>query len=1295
MKTTTLKLALCFFALTNAINLKADRSPSAVYFQENKGQIHDQYYNSRPDVKFSGDNNGIVFHLLENGLSYQLTKTTGADADKNSKLKTSGKTEIYRVDISWLNSNATPEIISGKKMDGYANYYFQNCPNGVTNVLSYENVTYKNIYSGIDLKWYSNKNELEYDFIVKPGADYKQIEMKISGADLKISNSGDLIIATPFGNIVETAPKVYQEGKLISAKWILENNKVSFDIKNYDLAKTLIIDPVSRVWGTYYGGASPDVVYSTKTDASNNVLIVGGTTSAGAIATVGSHQAALSGIAYDAFLAKFNAAGVRQWATYYGGSSIDVGYGCATDAGSNVYMVGETYSTAGISTAGAHQTANGGATGTKDGFIVKFMSGGTRIWATYYGGAGDDEANGCASDPSGNVVMAGTTGSNTGTIIATTGAHQVGFGGGVQDAFLVKFNLAGTRQWGTYYGGGAGDFGTGCEIDASGNVFMTGYTGSNTGTVIASAGSHQTTYGGNNDAYLVKFNTSGVRQWGTYYGGINPDFGNGCISDASGNIFLTGEAQTTTGTAIATVGGHQATFGGGTNDAYLAKFSSAGVRQWGTYYGGSGGEYGMACSMNAAGDVFITGYTGTTSGTTIATPGSYQIANAGGTDMFLSRFNTSGIRQWGTFYGGTGNDYGYGCEVDGTGNIYVVGLTASSSGISTVGSHQTTNGGGTNDGYLVKFVDCNATFTTSPNSQICSGQSGTLTASGTGITSYSWSTGATTSSITPSPTITTNYTVTANTSTAGCSFISVLTLTVNNNPTLTVSGTNTICSGATTTLTVSGANTYSWSTSATTTAIAVSPTTTTTYSVTGTNTATGCSSTGTRTVTVNATPNVTLTASSASICSGATVTLTASGAATYSWNTTATTSSISISPATTTNYTVTGTSSGCTNTKTIAINVTTTPTVNVSASSTTICVGNTTTITATGATTYSWNTSATTNSIAVSPTVTTSYTVIGNNGSCGNIKTITIVNNTPNLNVSATSTAICVGGSSTLTASGATTYSWSTSATTSVINVSPTGNTIYTVTGTTGSCSSIRTISVNVTSAINLNIASTMSVSCSGAPVVLTASGASSYTWNTGPNTTTISVTPSVSTNYTVNGTSGSCSGSTVITIGVSTNPTISSVTSQSLICTLPSQQSATLTASGATTYSWNTGATTAAITVSPGITTTYTVTGYNAQGCSNTSIITQSVSTCTGVNENTAGNSETMVYPNPSNGTFTIRTSAVGKFEIINQLGQTVFVFEKEKGIEENIVIDTLDDGIYYLYNATERIHRKIIITK
>jgi hypothetical protein len=461
-----------------------------------------------------------------------------------------------------------------------------------------------------------------------------------------------------------------------------------------------------RAWGTYYTGTGQvwpngeDRGQACITDAAGNVYMVGTTNSNSDIATVGAHQTICAGgdtiggfSGTDAFLVKFNSSGVRQWATYYGGSEWDYGISCAIDASGNVYMIGSTSSTSGIATAGAHETT------VNDGFLVKFNSSGVRQWGTYFEGNG----NACATDASGNVYIVGLTNSTSG--IATAGAHQTVMSGS-GDAFLVKFNSSGVRQWGTYFGGpfnggSANETGISCATDASGNIYMVGKTPSTSG--IATVGAHQTA-GGTQffDAFLVKFNSTGVIQWGTYYDGLGDTQPNSCATDASGNVYMAGQVfqELLPDSGISTPGAHQTTYGGGFTDAFLVKFDPNGVRQWGTYYGGSSVEEGTSCAIDPSGNVYMAGHTGSTTG--IATAEAHQtVFGGGGLDGFLVCFNSSGVRQSGTYYG---ECFVSDCATDASGNVYMAGITTSSSGIATAGAHQTANGNsGYNDAFLVKF----------------------------------------------------------------------------------------------------------------------------------------------------------------------------------------------------------------------------------------------------------------------------------------------------------------------------------------------------------------------------------------------------------------------------------------------------------------------------------------------------------------------------------------------------------------------------------------------------------------
>lgn len=474
---------------------------------------------------------------------------------------------------------------------------------------------------------------------------------------------------------------------------------------------------------------------------------------------------------------------------------------------------------------------------------------------------------------------------------------------------------------------------------------------------------------------------------------------------------------------------------------------------------------------------------------------------------------------------------------------------------------------------------------TATSNTLCAGNTVTLAASG--ASTYTWNTGALTSATAVSPSVTTAYTVIG--TTGGCTANKTTTLTVSNSPTVSVNSASICSGGAGVNLTATGASTYSWNTGAVSNSISVSPAATTVYTVTG-NTG-GCSTVKTATVSVITSPTIVV--NSATVCSGNSATLTASGATSYSWNTGALTNTITSAPAATTIYTVTGINGGCSSTKTSTVMVSASPTLAVNA--TTICSGNTTTITANGATTYTWNTGAVTNTISVSPLITTQYTVTGTGAGCSSIKTTTVtVNATPTVNVNAVT--ICSGNAATLTASGATNYSWSTGAMTNSITVSPAATTIYTVSGSSNGCNN--SITTTVTVSTSLTVVVNTATMCSGNNTILTASGASTYSWNTGAVTSSIAVSPAVTSTYTVTGASGTCNNTKTTTVTVNTTPTVSVSSNTTNVC---AGQSVSLSASGANSYLWSTGAGSFSITATPSVTTNYSVTGTSVNGCTNT----------------------------------------------------------------------------------------------
>lgn len=395
----------------------------------------------------------------------------------------------------------------------------------------------------------------------------------------------------------------------------------------------------------------------------------------------------------------------RSWGTYYGGTRRDEIKAITAFGNDAIYAAGFTQSDGAgvISTTGAHQVNRGSAsTGSsgRDGMLIKFNGNGVRQWASYYGGNQEDQILAIAADANGNVYIAGKTLSGGG--IATAGSHKSSTFSA--DAFLVKFNANGVRQWGTYYGSQfQPEEGAALAIDASGNIYLAGMaTGSSEG--VSTTGAHQVTVGAQTDAFVVKFNAAGVRQWGTFYGGAGNDFATGITTDAQGNVLLTGFTNSPSG--IASDGSHQPALSGSNNDGFIVKFSTTGERLWGTYYGGAEVDFFNAIKTDAQSNVFVCGTTQSTAG--IATEGAHQTAKGGNAldaDAFLVKMDANGNRIWSTYYGAAGSDGAAALAINAAGTIAIAGGSNSATGIATSNTYQTAVGGNglPTDGYFALF----------------------------------------------------------------------------------------------------------------------------------------------------------------------------------------------------------------------------------------------------------------------------------------------------------------------------------------------------------------------------------------------------------------------------------------------------------------------------------------------------------------------------------------------------------------------------------------------------------------
>lgn len=678
------------FAANSQQEIAAERlfqEKGKIKFTENKGQLVDQQNNILPHILFSSTHKNVHIYLTKTGIQYVWLK---ADPEQIVGSKTKGLA-AYQLRLELTGANPEPLVVTEYPAPDFENFYLPHCPQGITQVRGYQKVTYKNVYPFVDFVVYSHDKGLKYDFIVRPGGRVADIRIKYAGnTGIQLQPNGSLEVKHALGYLTENSPVTFQvdgESQIeVPSHFVLTNDTITFNIPAYDSGKTLIIDPAT-VWGTYYSGEESDRFVAVATDRQGNVYVTGETSSSRGIAFNGFQNTMQANS--EALLVKFNANGVRQWATYFGNAGEEYGNALTTDANGNLYLAGNTTSAGGISFNG-HQNAYGGGNTTGDAFLASFNPDGARQWITYYGGTGEETGNGVAAF-NGSVYLAGTTSSNNN--IALNGQQNVL--AGAKDAFLVKFTTGGERQWATYYGGSSEEEGFALAIDADENIYLTGSTKSLDNIDLSG---HQAIFGGGEDAFLVKFNTAGRRQWSTYYGGLREEWGRAIAIDQDKNIYVCGRTGSNTGIAFR---GHKNNYTS-TGDGFLVKFNTNGSREWGTYYGEAGGDEARSVQVDNSGKVYLSGWTASDNG--IAFNG-FQNTRSGKTEAFIALFDATGSRQWASYYGSPEDDYGHGIALDQEGAVYLVGNTYSQTGLEIKNAHQPQNGGptGSRDGFIVKI----------------------------------------------------------------------------------------------------------------------------------------------------------------------------------------------------------------------------------------------------------------------------------------------------------------------------------------------------------------------------------------------------------------------------------------------------------------------------------------------------------------------------------------------------------------------------------------------------------------
>jgi hypothetical protein len=540
-----------------------------------------------------------------------------------------------------------------------------------TNIPTFGRVRYSEVYRGIDVVYYGNQRRLEYDFVVAPGSNASAIALEFTGAErLEVeAGTGDLLLGIGEKTIRQYKPIVYQETSAgrreVEGRYALRSGgRVGFEIGEYDPSAALVIDPVLE-YSTFLGGNGEDQARNIAVDSTGNAYVAGFTQSTN-FPVANAAQGTNRGV-YDLFVTKLNAAGSAVvYSTYLGGSDSDSGLGLAVDSTGNAYVTGTTVST-NFPTVNAVQSTSGGggwsdafvaklnATGSAlvystylggnradsarsiavdstgnayvtgytespnfptanalqsamgppaDAFVTKFNpAGSVLVYSTYLGGTGQEGGEGIAVDSAGNAFVTGFTDSNN---FPTANALQATRGGD-RDAFVTKFNAAGSALvYSTYLGGSDIDFSQSIALDPTGNAYVTGTTVS---TNFPTANALQSSTGGDFDVFVTKLNAPGTALvYSSYLGGNEFDVANSIAVDSAGRAYVAGY---TISTNFPTANAFQGTIGGvGFEDAFVTKFNAAGsALVYSTYLGGTDRENGTGIAVDSAGNAYVTGST--------------------------------------------------------------------------------------------------------------------------------------------------------------------------------------------------------------------------------------------------------------------------------------------------------------------------------------------------------------------------------------------------------------------------------------------------------------------------------------------------------------------------------------------------------------------------------------------------------------------------------------------------------------------------------------------------------------
>lgn len=632
-----------------------------VHFVPNHGQWADA------DVHFGLRSRGLDVAFRESAFTMHLARQTGSESrDRNDELTPRldpmlphggdspgdrANVEHLTLTVSFPGSNRVmPE--GGEPQTAKFNFFVGGEGREVaTDVPSFGAVVYHNLYDGVDLHVMgSDEGVLKYEFHVAPGADYEQIRISYDGIEsLCIDDSGDLRIETAFGTLADRAPLVWQE--LDGDRTDVTARFEVCDERTYRIAadgevdgsRALVIDPDVE-WMYYLGGSEYDYGGAIALDGAGNVLIAGVTESIDFEGRNNVHYGSR-----DVFLVRTSPSGELNWMTYLGGSGNEYSYGIAMDSTGNALVTGDTFST---DFAGRNNSHHGGSGDT---FVLKVNPSGELEWMTYLGGEKADLGRGIAVDAVGNALVTGRTFSTD------FEGRSNSYYGGFWDAFVLGVSPSGQIQWMTYFGGSGDDNGAGIAVDGSETVLVAGYTGS-----VDFDGRTNSYYGGEMDAYALKFSLLGEIQWMTYLGGSGVDWCSGIAVDGDGNALVVGYAESTD------FAGQNNSHHGGRGDAIALKLNPSGQLQWMTYIGGNREEGGRGVAIDGTGAAIVTGETDSTT-----FEGRINSFFGGSWDVFTLRVSPSGQLEWMTYLGGSSSEVPSGIALDSARRALVTGNTHS------------------------------------------------------------------------------------------------------------------------------------------------------------------------------------------------------------------------------------------------------------------------------------------------------------------------------------------------------------------------------------------------------------------------------------------------------------------------------------------------------------------------------------------------------------------------------------------------------------------------------------------